>query len=303
MKLSVFVVTYNQEEYIRDCLDGILMQKVDFDFEVIVGEDCSTDNTPMICDEYAARYPFIHVYHHPKNIGLVKNWEFVLNKCTGDYVAMIEGDDFWTNPNKLQLQVDYLDTHCNCQLSFYKPFIFFEENVTVEQKYMDEQIFSHLQLRKYSRREIYEKWSILTSTVMFRNTRETYFFSSKIDIVDTFFFLLLMRTGSADCIDLQGTAYRRTGKNYSVQSSHRNNVKLFNQYRYFVRILKDLQDLSIQKRDAYLRSIIYDSHEMDTWRYRYYYMWLHKRLFFTTFHTTTILSYMIQPLIHKLCNR
>ena len=71
MKLSVFVVTYNQEQYIRQCLDSIVMQQVNFDYEVIIGEDCSTDNTPAICDEYAEKYPFIKVYHHPNNLGLL----------------------------------------------------------------------------------------------------------------------------------------------------------------------------------------------------------------------------------------
>lgn len=127
-KLSIFVVTYNQEQYIRQALDSILMQQVDFAYEVIVGEDCSTDGTGAICDEYAAKYPFFHIYHHKTNLGLVKNWEFVLNHCTGKYVAMLEGDDYWIDAHKLQKQVDYLEAHKNVGLCYTDCDIYYEEN-------------------------------------------------------------------------------------------------------------------------------------------------------------------------------
>ena len=229
MKLSVFVVTYNQEQYIRQCLDSIVMQQINFDYEVIIGEDCSTDSTSQICDEYAEKYPFIHVYHHQKNLGLVKNWEFVLNRCTGEYVAMIEGDDYWTNPNKLQTQVAYLEAHTDCQICFYKPSVVFTEYVKEDQKKRDTLIFEHLRPKIYSRTEVYEKWTILTGTVMYRNPSVKYKFSSKIDIVDTFFFLSLMENGSADCIEFDGTAYRRTGTNYSADASIESYKKLYYQ--------------------------------------------------------------------------
>ena len=120
MKLSVFVVTYNQERFIEQCLSSIVSQVVDFDYEVIVGDDCSTDGTAAICDSFAEKFPNIRVFHHPQNLGHVKNWEFVLNHCEGEYVAMVEGDDYWTDPNKIQTQVDFLDQHKDFSLSFHK---------------------------------------------------------------------------------------------------------------------------------------------------------------------------------------
>lgn len=109
MKLSVFVVTYNQEKYIRQCLDGILMQKVDFDYEVVIGEDHGTDGTRAICEEYAAKYPQIRLLPLTENLGVAGNWRRVLLECKGEYVAMCEGDDYWLDDNKLQKQVDFLD--------------------------------------------------------------------------------------------------------------------------------------------------------------------------------------------------
>ena len=116
MKLSVFMVTYNQERFIRQAIESVVKQKVNFDYEVIIGEDCSTDGTAAICDKYAERYPFIKVFHHNPNKGLVKNWEFVLSHCTGDYVAMLEGDDYWIDELKLERQVSALEQNKNVNI-------------------------------------------------------------------------------------------------------------------------------------------------------------------------------------------
>lgn len=300
MKLSVFVVTYNQEQYIRQCLDSIVMQQVNFDYEVIIGEDCSTDNTPAICDEYAEKYPFIKVYHHPKNLGLVKNWEFVLNHCTGDYVAMIEGDDYWTNPNKLQIQVDYLDAHKDCQICFYKPSVVFTDDVSEKQMQQEKDIFDHLLPRTYYRRDIYGKWAILTSTVVFRNSLEQYYFPSYVYITDYFLFLSLMEKGTADCIDIMGTEYRRTGCNYSSQYSYEICCKLYKQYRYYMITMPDLRDISKSLCNEYLQGIIYDRFHTDVWKYRFKYMWFNKELFFSSFLLTTIFKYMMKPLVLRI---
>lgn len=300
MKLSVFVVTYNQEQYIRQCLDSIVMQQTNFDYEVIIGEDCSIDSTPQICDEYAEKYPFIKVYHHPKNLGLVKNWEFVLNHCQGEYVAMIEGDDYWTNPKKLQTQVDYLEIHQDCQICFYKPTVVFTDNVSNEQKISDLKFFDSLDVRKYTRYEVYNQWIILTSTVIYRNQYVNYHFSKQIDVVDLFFFASLLVSGYATCIDLEGTAYRRTGENYTANESVEKYKKLYHQYCYFCSIMPDLYDISKKKRNEYLSFIIHDKNGADTWKYRFKYMWLNKKLFFSSFLITTILSYIIKPFINKV---
>ena len=119
MKLSVFVVTYNQEKYIRQCLDSILMQKVDFDYEVVIGEDHSTDGTRAICEEYAAKYPQVRLLPLTDNLGVAENWNRVLQECNGDYIAMCEGDDYWTDDDKLQKQMDFMKIHPHCMGCFH----------------------------------------------------------------------------------------------------------------------------------------------------------------------------------------
>lgn len=110
--VSVAVVTYKHEAYIREALDSILMQQVTFPYEIVVGDDCSPDGTPEILKEYAARYPgrFVLLLRK-KNLGATANSYDIKCHCRGRYIAQLEGDDFWTDPHKLQKQVDFLEAH------------------------------------------------------------------------------------------------------------------------------------------------------------------------------------------------
>jgi len=110
-KVSVCVMTYNQEKYIRQCLQSIVDQKTDFDFEVIVGDDCSTDDTRTIVKEFAEKYPtVIRTIFQEKNTGGTKNYLDVHAAANGEYIAHIDGDDC-ALPGKLQAQADCLDVN------------------------------------------------------------------------------------------------------------------------------------------------------------------------------------------------
>ena len=112
LMVSVAVVTYNHEAYIREALDSILMQQVNFSYEIVVGDDCSPDGTRKILEEYADRYPdrFVLLLRE-KNLGATANSYDIKCHCRGRYIAQLEGDDFWTDPCKLQKQVDFLESH------------------------------------------------------------------------------------------------------------------------------------------------------------------------------------------------
>ena len=110
--VSVLVVTYNQKEYIRQALDSILMQVCDFDFEVLIGEDCSTDGTRDICIEYAEKYANkIRLFLNPTNKGLLNNYFDLLESAKGNYLADCGADDYWLDVNRLQQQVSFLEQH------------------------------------------------------------------------------------------------------------------------------------------------------------------------------------------------
>lgn len=107
--VSVLVLAYNHERYLSDALDSILHQDFDESFEVIIGEDCSTDGTLDVARAYEARYPnVVRVVTSSSNVGMYENHGRLLGASRGDFVAFCEGDDYWSSPSKLRLQVDYL---------------------------------------------------------------------------------------------------------------------------------------------------------------------------------------------------
>jgi glycosyltransferase involved in cell wall biosynthesis len=114
-KVSVMLITYNHERYIAQALDSVLMQVTDFDFEINVIEDCSTDRTQEIVMRYVRQYPdIVKPFFNKKNIGFKvtqRNFYRGFRTLTGEYFAILEGDDYWTSPRKLQKQVDFLDAN------------------------------------------------------------------------------------------------------------------------------------------------------------------------------------------------
>lgn len=118
IKVSVYCATYNHEAYIAGALDSFLGQKTNFKFEIIVHDDASTDGTADIIRQYAERYPetirpiIQKENQHSRGVRIFST--YVVPRLRGEYVAVCEGDDYWCNDNKLQKQVDWLDTHHSC---------------------------------------------------------------------------------------------------------------------------------------------------------------------------------------------
>jgi glycosyltransferase involved in cell wall biosynthesis len=112
--VSVCVITYNQEKFIEETLNGVLFQKSDFKIELIISNDCSTDNTNNVINDVIKKYQGeinIRYFNHETNIGMMKNFIFSLEQCNGKYIALCDGDDYWIDENKLQKQVDFLENN------------------------------------------------------------------------------------------------------------------------------------------------------------------------------------------------
>jgi glycosyltransferase involved in cell wall biosynthesis len=125
-KVSVCVITYNQERYIRECLDSLIAQQTDFDFEIVVGDDCSTDGTRAIVEEFVERHPhLVRTHFQPSNTGGSRNNLEVHAAARGDYVAHMDGDDY-ALPGKLQAQADLLDRDATCN-AVWHPVDFFDD--------------------------------------------------------------------------------------------------------------------------------------------------------------------------------
>lgn len=120
MKTSVLIITYNQERYVAQALDSALMQRTREPFEIVVGEDCSTDRTREILVGYREQHPDrIRLLLRGKNLGMNRNFAETLSACRGEYAAILEGDDYWTSADKLQRQADFLDAHAECAAVFH----------------------------------------------------------------------------------------------------------------------------------------------------------------------------------------
>jgi glycosyltransferase involved in cell wall biosynthesis len=154
MMVSVFMITYNHEKFIAQALEGILMQKVNFPYEIVIGEDCSTDSTRNIILGYDKNYPGkFKLLLHNKNIGALANQMRVLHACTGKYIALCEGDDFWTDPLKLQKQIDFLETNLDFSICYHRVnYLNIDNEIMVESLNTSEdpQIYSILDLAKHN---------------------------------------------------------------------------------------------------------------------------------------------------------
>ena len=112
--ISVVILTYNQQDTIGRAIDSVLMQKCHVPFEIIIGEDASTDNTRVICQEYAKKHPdIIRLFCNEQNKGITDNYFDCLLQCRGQYIADCAGDDFWIDPDKLEKEVSVMESHPN----------------------------------------------------------------------------------------------------------------------------------------------------------------------------------------------
>lgn len=173
-KLSVLIPTYNHEKFIAQTLDGVLMQKTDFPFEIVIGDDASKDGNAAIIAKYAEKHPEIfRAFLHPENLGPSNprelggknNVAFLFEKCRGEYIALCEGDDFWTDPLKLQKQVDFLSKNPEYALTHHQLEVIYEDNTPSHPFNTPEQAHNS------SLEDLFrdETWFLGTASTVFRN--------------------------------------------------------------------------------------------------------------------------------------
>jgi len=137
MKVSVLMTTYNQEAFIAQAIESILMQEVKFDYEIVIGEDASTDRTPEIVSEFQRKHPekirvllrdpVLAERDRAAGVGGKQNFVGGLRACQGEYVALLDGDDYWTDVHKLQKQVDFLAQRPDCVICFHNALMVYED--------------------------------------------------------------------------------------------------------------------------------------------------------------------------------
>ena len=164
-KVSVCVFTYNHEKYIEQCLESILMQKTNFLYEIIIGEDYSTDNTRKICKEYANKYSNIKLLDRGKNLKLAANYFNTLQYSKYKYTAIIDGDDYWIHPLKLQKQVDLLENNPDANICFHQAIRINEI------KKNEVNLFVNNVKIKFAIKDIINEWFMATGTIVFRTNK------------------------------------------------------------------------------------------------------------------------------------
>lgn len=166
--VSIRCTAYNHEKFIRDALEGFVMQKTNFRFEAIVHDDASTDGTAAIIHEYAEKYPDIikPIYEtenqYSKGDGSIRRIMDEAMSPEAKYIAYCEGDDYWTDPLKLQKQVDFMESHAEYSMCFHRVIEHFHDNS------LPDRIFALTESRDYTGLEIYDNWIIQTASILIR---------------------------------------------------------------------------------------------------------------------------------------
>ena len=177
--VSVCCITYNHERFLAEAIDSVLMQVTDFEVEMVIGEDCSTDGTRAIAQDYERRFPGrVRVLTPSVNLGIMPNLMATIAACQGEYIALLEGDDYWTDPAKLQRQVDVLRANEDCALCFHDAEAFNDtDGIDIKVEWIFSDMFSHILPRTESSPKLYSQldiakygWFIPTASMVFRTT-------------------------------------------------------------------------------------------------------------------------------------
>jgi len=201
--ISVCMITYNQQDYIKQAVDSVLSQETDYSFELNIFNDASTDNTDDVIRSIIDAHPkgkLIHYHLHPENIGLSANYIFSIKNCMGKYVAICEGDDYWIDNHKLQKQVDYLEKNPGCYLCFHKAIrLNVEDNLYA--------VYPLIEQVDFTDRNFFSLTTIPMASVVFRNTEKIYFNDQSVQL-DFNLLCSLMSLGVAHMVNEVMSVYR-----------------------------------------------------------------------------------------------
>lgn len=202
VKVSVLSIAYNHSKYIEQALQSMLQQETNFDYEIIIGDDCSTDDTPNIIRRISKQYPdrIIPVLRD-RNIGIQNNLIDIFTRASGEYIALCEGDDYWIDSKKLQRQVDFLEYHKDYALCFHPVEVLFED------KSQEKYIFPDRK-KDFSVRRLLENNFIQTNSVLYRK-QDYYHLEDNLLPMDWYLHLYHARFGKIGFIDETMSVYRR----------------------------------------------------------------------------------------------
>jgi len=217
-KVSVCMITYGHEKFIEQAVNGVLMQECDFEVELIIANDCSPDQTDAVIQSILKNHPrasWIQYIKHDKNLGAMRNFIYALQECKGEFIALCDGDDYWTDPLKLQKQVAFLENNLDYVLCFHQVNILMTNGEIVDDFITKvpgnyETIETLAQLGNY----------IHTPSVVFRNVIKKFPFEFvHTPIGDFFLYMMLAEHGKLKYLENKMCLYRYGVGVYSRNSS------------------------------------------------------------------------------------
>jgi len=255
-KISVFMVAYNQEKYIGRAIKSVIEQETIFDFELIIADDCSTDSTRQIINNYKEKYPQqIRTLFNDVNIGSQRNFSKIIEFCKGEYIAILDGDDFWTSQNKLSKQVEFLEEHAHLAISFHRVKVFYNDQSKPSYTIP---IYAE-PTQELSINDLFNDYFLPSSSVMFRagliHDLPDWFFD--LPFGDKPLYMLLAQFGKIGYIDEEMSAYR-------IHQEGIWSLKHFDRMEYFLQKKIDL----LQYFDDFTSNIYHDEIMQGISRYR-----------------------------------
>lgn len=245
--VSICCLAYNHEAYIKKCLDGFLMQKTDFKFEILIHDDASTDQTANIIRAYERDYPDIvkPIYQSENQYskGIRVTPKYNISRAEGKYIAMCEGDDYWTDPSKLQKQVDFLESHDDYVVSWTNYKTFNGKDV------IDNHFNFSESLRTIDFNTIFRPYCTLTLTVVFKKSALELSQIEKFKFFkDNTLYALLLKNGKGIFMDFETAVYRQhEGGVYALKSHYYKNYSSYINIKEIIDFIPEANTKNMQK--------------------------------------------------------
>lgn len=260
--VSICMITYNHENYLSEAIDGVLIQKTNFKFQLVIGEDCSSDGTREICEEYANKYPDkIKLLEFSENLGMLPNFIRTLEACKGKYIALCEGDDYWTDSYKLQKQVDFLEENSDYSGSCHWVDILFENTGRLNKtRYRFGGTITLKQILE-------NRWTIIhTASFVFRSKYMDKYFSKGLlnherQSGDKYLFAYITSKGKINSIEEVMSIYRKNdgGVTNNIINHNHPKKKYLNKieaYRSFIHFYKGIDKIYEYKKTNLIKRYI-----------------------------------------------
>lgn len=264
VKVSVVMITYNHELHIKEAILGVLEQITNFDIELIIADDCSTDKTEAVVKEIVNTHPksiIIGYTRHTANKGMMPNFIWSLNQRKGKYIALCEGDDYWTDPNKLQKQVDFLEANPDYSFCAHNVMICYENENYVDPNLESCTLNTQDLLTKYLHN------FIPTCSILLNFEKINYAIPSwlsEMPFGDWPLLIHLSKSGDGYFMSEIMGVYRKHNSGFTSINSHLMNLKIRDFYILIGQIYPELKKMTLEPIEKLTNSIILENKENES---------------------------------------